>query len=266
MPFSPDGAPLARGYATFGDDSGHNGSASQANFGLLDEAVSNFGYAHLKKVHDVALALIERGYGRRPELMRLEGWARRLHGDPTLSRRLRRRSGECAGVELLRAAADWPADRAGRIQRAAPATDAPRCAAAQPLQRVQKGTRWTSMLGLAHSQQPLPRPAFVPNGYLFSQGDAYIKYFVTHDPTFDSAHFDVMRPGRHRQQVVWPSETIGAARRLGHARGCAGDAGCDRYRAGHQRAQAPLCRYPAFPRYVGKGEADRAGSFVCARE
>lgn len=28
----------------------------------------------------------------------------------------------------------------------------------------------------------------------------------------------------------------------------------------------PLCRYPAFPRYVGKGEADRAGSFVCARE
>lgn len=121
MPFSPDGAPLARGYATFGDDSGHNGSASQANFGLLDEAVSNFGYAHLKKVHDVALALIERGYGRRPELMRLEGWARRLHGDPTLSRRLRRRSGECAGVELLRAAADWPADRAGRIQRAAPA-------------------------------------------------------------------------------------------------------------------------------------------------
>ena len=123
-----------------------------------------------------------------------------------------------------------------------------RCAVAQPLQRVQKGTRWTSMLGLAHSPQPLPRPAFVPNGYLFSQGDAYIKYFVTHDPTFDSAHFDVMRPGRHRQQVVWLSETIGAARRLGHARGCAGDAGCDRYRAGHQRAQAPLCRYPAFPR------------------
>ena len=123
MPFSPDGAPLARGYATFGDDSGHNGSASQANFGLLDEAVSNFGYAHLKKVHDVALALIERGDGRTPEHMRLDGWARRLHGDPTLSRRLRRRSGECAGVELLRAAADWPADRAGRIQRAAPATD-----------------------------------------------------------------------------------------------------------------------------------------------
>jgi feruloyl esterase len=26
----------------------------------------------------------------------------------------------------------------------------------------------------------------------------------------------------------------------------------------------PLCRYPAFPRYVGKGKVDRASSFVCA--
>jgi len=67
MPLSPERAPLARGYATFGDDSGHNGTSSEANFGLLEESVTNFGYAHLKKAHDVALALIERGYGQAPE-------------------------------------------------------------------------------------------------------------------------------------------------------------------------------------------------------
>ena len=26
----------------------------------------------------------------------------------------------------------------------------------------------------------------------------------------------------------------------------------------------PLCRYPAFPRYTGKGSLDRASSFTCA--
>jgi feruloyl esterase len=28
----------------------------------------------------------------------------------------------------------------------------------------------------------------------------------------------------------------------------------------------PLCRYPLFPRYVGKGNADLAGSFSCAEQ
>ncbi|WP_241015006.1 tannase/feruloyl esterase family alpha/beta hydrolase, partial [Burkholderia sp. Ac-20379] len=72
-PFSPDVAPLAQGYATFGDDSGHIGNPGEGTFGLLDEAVTNFGYAHLKKVHDVALALIVRGYGRSPDKMYFAG-------------------------------------------------------------------------------------------------------------------------------------------------------------------------------------------------
>lgn len=182
----------------------------------------------------------ERGYGRRPEHYAARGGR---EGSTVIQRYPDDYDGVVANVPALnfsglrligvRIGQD---EYSEQHRRQIPT----RCAVAQPLQRVQKGTRWTSMLGLAHSPQPLPRPAFVPNGYLFSQGDAYIKYFVTHDPTFDSAHFDVMRPGHHRQQVVWLSETIGAARRLGHARGCAGDAGCDRYRAGHQRAHAAV--------------------------
>lgn len=421
MPFSPDNAPLARGYATFGDDSGHNGSASQANFGLLDEAVSNFGYAHLKKVHDVALALIERGYGRTPEHMYFGGGSTggregytviqrypddydgvvanapalnftglRLMGVRIGQDEYRTPGGYLSPVLLERVyaqtmkvcdALDGVADGVisnveGCRARESEIIESLRCTAAgrpdddclapaqlHTLERLRdglqlpyglawhvdgyrgynvfQGTRWTSMLGLAHSPQPLPRPAFVPNGYLFSQGDAYIKYFVTHDPTFDSAQFDVMRPGRYRQQVVWLSEKIGAmnpdiSRYIGRGgklitlQGLAdevvspnqtiayyndlvaryGKARVDGFMRlymvpGFQHgngvfipsvdllgalddwvthgvapepllvtdiAQAtngrtrPLCGYPAFPRYVGKGKVDRAGSFVCARE
>lgn len=65
--FAPSASPLSMGYATFGSDSGHVGNAGLANFAMNDEAVVNFGYAHLKKTHDVAMALILLGYGRRPE-------------------------------------------------------------------------------------------------------------------------------------------------------------------------------------------------------
>ena len=73
MPFSSDRAPLAQGYATFGDDSGHIGNPALAVFGLDDEALANFGYAHLKKTHDAALALILRIYGRLPERVYFAG-------------------------------------------------------------------------------------------------------------------------------------------------------------------------------------------------
>ncbi|CAG9262076.1 MULTISPECIES: tannase/feruloyl esterase family alpha/beta hydrolase [Paraburkholderia] len=73
MPFSPIRAPLAQGYVTFGDDSGHVGNSALAVFGLVDEAVVNFGYAHLKKTHDAALALIVRMYGHPPDRMYFAG-------------------------------------------------------------------------------------------------------------------------------------------------------------------------------------------------
>jgi pimeloyl-ACP methyl ester carboxylesterase len=60
--------PLARGYATWGSDSGHEASALPeiAAFALNDEAFTNFAYAAYKKTHDVALRAITAFYGQAP--------------------------------------------------------------------------------------------------------------------------------------------------------------------------------------------------------
>jgi Tannase and feruloyl esterase len=61
-------SPLARGYVTYGTDSGHQNAAGvplQA-FALNDEALTNFAYASYKKVRDVAVVLMQRRYGRAP--------------------------------------------------------------------------------------------------------------------------------------------------------------------------------------------------------
>jgi feruloyl esterase len=74
----PGGTSLvARGFATYGSDSGH-----QASFGrrggpppagpaaddwtLNEEAIANLGYMQMKKTHDAAMVIIERMYGGRP--------------------------------------------------------------------------------------------------------------------------------------------------------------------------------------------------------
>ncbi len=60
------GAPpsdVARGFAVYGSDSGH---AQEQQWTLNDEAIRNFGYAQLKKTHDVAQILIQRMYGEAP--------------------------------------------------------------------------------------------------------------------------------------------------------------------------------------------------------
>lgn len=422
VPFSPDRAPLARGYATFGDDSGHNGSSSQANFGLLDEAVTNFGYAHLKKAHDVALALIVRGYGRPPEHMYFAGGSTggregytviqrypddydgvianapalnfsgvrllgvevgqdeyRTHGgyvSPQLLEHVYERTMQVC--DALDGAADGLISNVEACRAKEPEIIASlRCPASQnppsssedcltPPQlatlealrdglhlpyalawntdsyrgyNVFQGTRFTSMLGLAHSSERLPQPAFVPNGYLFAQGDAYIKYFVTHDPTFDSSNFDIMHPGRYQQRLFTLSATIGAMNpdisrylsrggKLITLQGLADEVISPNQtiayyngliaRYGEERVESfmrlymvpgfqhgngvfipsvdllgalddwvthgiapetllvtdiaqstngrtrPLCRYPAFPRYLGKGNLNQASSYTCA--
>ena len=68
----PD-SPLARGFATYGSDSGHQqaGRGAAANpssddWVLNDEAMKNLGYAQMKKTHDAAMVLIERVYRQRP--------------------------------------------------------------------------------------------------------------------------------------------------------------------------------------------------------
>jgi feruloyl esterase len=69
----PDG-PLARGFATYGSDSGHQtgggrgapADPSAQNWALNDEAMKNLGYMQMKKTHDAAMVLIERMYREQP--------------------------------------------------------------------------------------------------------------------------------------------------------------------------------------------------------
>ena len=61
--------PLARGYVTYGTDSGHQNAPNvplQA-FALNDEALVNFAHASYKKVRDVAVELMKRRYGEAPK-------------------------------------------------------------------------------------------------------------------------------------------------------------------------------------------------------
>jgi len=59
-------APLALGYATYGDDSGHQSSSiTDGQFAANDEALANYGGLSLKKTHDVAHKLLRAFYGER---------------------------------------------------------------------------------------------------------------------------------------------------------------------------------------------------------
>jgi hypothetical protein len=74
VPFGPADrpVPLARRYATFASDSGHQASTTappslDGSFGMHDEAVRNFAAGDaLKKTHDASLFLIRHAYGRSP--------------------------------------------------------------------------------------------------------------------------------------------------------------------------------------------------------
>jgi hypothetical protein len=304
MPFSPIHAPLAEGYATFGDDSGHTGNSAFAEFGLVNEAVLSFGYAHLKKTHDAVLALIERVYGRPPEKMYFAGGSTggregytvmqrfgddydgvianspalnfsgvRLLGvavghaeygvpggyvPPALLERVYQRTEEVC--DKLDGVADGiVSDVEGCRQHEQELIDSLRCPASgasatsttsaaspppasndacltepqiatllvlrdglslpYPLAwnanryvgyNVFEGTRLTGMLGLAHDPVRQPAPTFVANGYLFTQGDSYLRYFVTQDGSFNSINFDLLHPGRYLRQLFALSVTIGA--------------------------------------------------------
>ena len=71
---------VARGFATYGSDSGHQASFGPARGGgvpaganaaaddwtLNEEAIANLGYLQMKKTRDAAMVIIERVYGARP--------------------------------------------------------------------------------------------------------------------------------------------------------------------------------------------------------
>jgi hypothetical protein len=72
VPFGrPDSpTPLARGYATYASDSGHQAGPTgslDGSFGRNDEALRNFAAGDaLRKTHDAARYLVRRGYGAEP--------------------------------------------------------------------------------------------------------------------------------------------------------------------------------------------------------
>jgi hypothetical protein len=58
--------PVARGYATWGTDSGHDNAKFPEAFALNAEALENYAYASYKKVRDTAIAIARAHYGMTP--------------------------------------------------------------------------------------------------------------------------------------------------------------------------------------------------------
>ena len=479
-------APLSLGYVTFGSDTGHVGNSARADFALNDEAVLNFGYGHIKKTHDVAIALMRRVYLRDPAKLYYAGGSTggregytaierypidydgvianspalnfsgvRLFGllvgraayvgtngyvppdkqklvharalaecdeldgakDGIISNVEACRAREAQIIQSLRCAGGGgsAAARAGTVPRPGPAivpapvsasgpapvdavtqrsepapdlsldTSTPAAQAASAAQstdlavhrpssgasclsdaqiatmmtlrdgmtlpyplandvrayrgyNVFEGTDMSGVLGLGASPVLSAPPTFSANGYLFTQGDAYIKYFVIRDKAVSGMDFDPLAPGRYRQrlidlsaivgamnpdiseyivrggklitmqgladEVISPNETIAfyhtlvarygqqridGAMRLymvpGYQHGNGvfipswdglralddwatngvapeGLVALDIAPATHGRSR-PLCKYPAYPRYRGRGDIDAASSFVC---
>ncbi len=65
--------PLQRGYVTYGSDGGHQANPLDGRFLMNDEALANYGGAAVKKVHDVAMAVIQANYEKAPEKSYIQG-------------------------------------------------------------------------------------------------------------------------------------------------------------------------------------------------
>ena len=91
--------PLARGYATFGSDSGHQANANgsrDGTFGTNDEALANFSSDAIKKTRDVAINIIQARYAAAVQKTYFAG-------------------GSTGGREALFAVQNWPSDFDGAI-------------------------------------------------------------------------------------------------------------------------------------------------------
>ncbi len=116
--------PLARGYATFGSDSGHQ--TPGASFARNEESYRNYVGDALKKTRDAAMVIIERAYGARPARSYFMGGSR-------------------GGGEALAATARWPKDWDGAVS----------------LYPARSGT--VTILGMLAGNQALAAPgAFLP--------------------------------------------------------------------------------------------------------
>ena len=92
-------APLARGYAIFGSDSGHQANANgtrDGTFGANDEALKNFASDAIKKTRDVAINIVQMRYAASVKKTYFAG-------------------GSTGGREALFAVQNWPQDFDGAI-------------------------------------------------------------------------------------------------------------------------------------------------------
>ncbi|WP_338849162.1 tannase/feruloyl esterase family alpha/beta hydrolase [Massilia sp. W12] len=102
MAGSADASPLARGYATFGSDSGHTSASPytfagrDGSFALHPEKLRNYAGDALKKTHDAARYLIQLRYAQAPLRMYFQG-------------------ASTGGREALIVAQRWPQDFDGLI-------------------------------------------------------------------------------------------------------------------------------------------------------
>lgn len=87
---------LARGYAVFASDSGHQGTSTDGSFATNDEAFRNWMGDALKKTRDAALILVEATYGTSPQRAYFLG-------------------SSTGGREALTVAGRWPADWNGIV-------------------------------------------------------------------------------------------------------------------------------------------------------
>lgn len=74
MPFDAQ-SPLMRGFVTYGTDSGHQNKPGEEvqTFAANAEAFENFAHLAYKKVHDAAVAVMKKAYGKAPEKLYFMG-------------------------------------------------------------------------------------------------------------------------------------------------------------------------------------------------
>ncbi|QGZ41300.1 feruloyl esterase [Pseudoduganella flava] len=288
IPFAPGATPLSQGYATYGSDSGHTGALSSAEFALNEASLTNFGYAHIKKTHDAAFALIRQYYLRAPVRSYFAGGSTGgREGMTAVQRYPRDYDGVIAnapalnftgvrlhGVRIGQAAYGTPGGFVNRAkQLLIRSTVLAQCDADDGVAdglvgnvaacRVKSGAILAALrcpsgadegdtclsdpqiatvraiaddlelpYALAHgvtrhqgynilqgadfsntmgsSATPVAPPTVPANGYMFSQGDGYLKYFIAKDAALNTLQFNLANPGTLQQRLVDMSATVGA--------------------------------------------------------